>query len=63
MQLGGCLSRLISLNCFCESAGPGPPQSSNSISSRSPLPGAYSAIAQPFSGALRQRAMPVNALI
>jgi hypothetical protein len=40
MQLGGCLSRLISLNCFCESAWPGPPQSSNSISSRSPLPGA-----------------------
>ena len=32
MQLGGCLSRLISLNCFCESASPGPPQI--------PLPGA-----------------------
>jgi hypothetical protein len=26
MQLGGCLSRLISLNFFRESASPGPPQ-------------------------------------
>ena len=32
MQLGGCLSRLILLNCFARMLRPGPPQI--------PLPGA-----------------------